>query len=471
MADNSEFVRQKLKTSEFRDVKLEKTIISGMLKHSSVMRRCSREMSQDWFSSDRCKWIFNEIVKFYDAQGVAIDTNAFTVLLENRASAERKPYLQLWESIIKLKKKNKISFSLAAISRLRKLYDARLLEFAMAKTIANLTKSVKGGGDELIEKAKQDFLDIVPKLQVRDVQVNISDPISLYSDFKKRHIEIQKDPSLLRAIPTGIEELDKLFGGLRPSEFGLITAGTGVGKSIMLLDFAFNCYLGHGDILYITIEMPENQLRERFYCRLSGIEYNNFRSYKLDENHWKHIDKKIKKLDDHDYKFGIMDLPQSCDVKVLKDEIEEYLKREKNREPKLILIDYMNIMKGGFDWSKQLEISVEIKQLARYFKIATWSANQLQGSKHDKQDVKIGDMGFAKNIADNVDIGIGLGLTDATEEEEIFRVSFTKTRDFKGKGFMLHGDRGRMTFTKSLAPKKEEKNFKKREQIGGKIKV
>jgi hypothetical protein len=130
----------------------------------------------------------------------------------------------------------------------------------------------------------------------------------------------------------------------------------------------------------------------------------------------------------------------------------------------------MNIMQGGFEWSKQLEIAVDIKQqIARYFKIATWSANQLMGSKHDKQDVKIADMGFAKNIADNVDIGIGLGLTDATDEDEMFNITFTKTRDFKGRSFTIQGDRSRMTFTKASETKALDK-FKKKE-LGGEIKV
>ncbi len=467
MPKDNEFIRQKLKTSEFKDIALEKSIIAGTLKYKEVLRRCSREISEDYFSSDRCRWIYYQILKFYENENMAINSEAFKVIVQSKPQKERDPYIKLWDSILRYNKKITRASTIACMSKIETLYKARLIEMSMATTLQKLSKAIKGGGDNYIEEAKDEYIKVCSKLETKKLVVHVTDPLSLYSDFKKKHIEIQKNPSLLQAIPTGIKELDDAFGGLRPSEFGLITAGTGVGKSIMMLDFSFYCYMTCGSILYITIEMPENQLRERFYCRLSGIDYSNFRKYLLTEKHWARLDTKIKNLAEHDYKYHILDIPQSCSVKSLKDEIETHIK--KHGEPKLICIDYLNIIQGGFEWGNQLEITVQVKQfIARYFKIATWSANQLMGSKHDKENIGIADMGFAKNIADNVDIGIGLGLTDASEEDEVFRISFTKARDFKGKGFNICGNRDKMTFSTG---KKIDDKFKSKEIGKGEVTV
>lgn len=465
-----EISRERLRQSEFRDVGSEKLLIAGLLKYKEILRKCSKEVKSEIFSSDRCKKIYEYVLDFYNKENLVFDSKAFEMYMQSKPTSERISYNKIWKSIIKLKKQVKIPTCITIIDKITKMYTARVLQYGILKTLDELKKA-DSGGYSIIEKAKEVYLSISPYLEERNIVSTITDPISLYEDFKRQHIRIQKDPSLLRSTPTGLEQLDNVMGGLRPSEFGLITAGTGVGKSIMMLDFGFHCYNTAGDVLYVTIEMPENQLRERFYCRMSGIEYTKYRKYSIDDSDWSRMDRKINKLKEHDNKFHILDIPRSGSVQHLRTEIEEFIR--KNREPRLILIDYMNILQGGFDWSKQLEIAVDIKQqIARYFKIGTWSANQLMGSKHEKEVVKISDMAFAKNIVDNVDIGIGVSLLEEAEDEddiEVFNVSFTKTRDFKGKSFQIQGDRSRMTFIGIKGKGKSESKNKK--DLGGEVTV
>ena len=459
--------RDKMKTSEFKDIKSEKMLLAGIIKYDEVVRKCMESFNSEIFCSNRCKWIFEQIMDFYDKNTVLMNEDSFIVYLERKEMKERGALLKLWKNIRSHKKEVKIPTCYAIMMKLTKLHLARLMQVGMQDTIGSLTRAIEGG-EHHIDKAIGSYLAITSRLETKQVFTTITEPVSLYENFKKKHLSIQKNPEKYLGIPTGIRQLDESMGGLRPSELGLVTAGTGVGKSIILLDFAFNCFISVvGNVLYVTIEMPENQLRERFYCRLSGIKYNHFRQFTLNEKHWSILDKKMESISKLENKFHILDIPQSCSVKVLKNEIETHIKH--HGPPKLIIIDYLNILQGGFDWTKQLENAVAVKQfIARYFKIATWTANQLTGSKHEKEHIKISDMGFAKNIADNVDVGIGLGLTDSSEEEGIFNVDFTKTRDFQGKGFVIQADRSRMTFTKP--PPSEElmgNKMKKKNKIGG----
>lgn len=462
MQSNDFSLRQK--SSEFKDINSEKNIIAGVLKYDDVLRKCVKELNIESFSSSRNRFLYNSIIEFYRNNNTILDTKALEILLMKKKSKDRNVYVRLWKTILKSKKKIKKSGCIAIIDKLHKLLQARYVEYAIDGSIKRLKKALDGGYD-FIDDATKFIKDVTPKLEIRKVETYISNPLDTYEEFKTDHMNIQKNPSLLRSVPTGLKKLDETMGGLRPSEIGLVTAGTGVGKSIMMLDFAYNCFLTTGDILYVTIEMPGSQLRERFYCRMSDIPYDQFRGYKLKKEDFERMDRKIKKFsDEHDHKFSILDIPRSCDVEQLRIEIEEYIKL--NGEPKLIIIDYLNILRGGFEWSCQLGIAVGLKQqIARHFKIATWTANQLMGSKHDSENVKVSEMAFAKNLVDNFDVGIGIGLT---QEEDIFNISFTKTRDFKGSQFLVHGDRSRMTFQKP--PKSKFNSLElKQKKIGGKI--
>lgn len=460
-----------IKVSEFRDIEAEKIVIAGCIRNSEVILKCKENLRLESFSSSKLRWIYDKVIKFYEDEDLALNVDALKVYLEEKPLKHRKAFLRLWESILLMKKKAKVTTSIAAIMKLTKLEKARAIEINMSRILNNLTKALDGG-QKYIDYAVKDYLSITNHLQEKPVFISIVDPVDKFQDFKKEHLKIQQNPAEYMGIKTGIEQLDRVMGGLRPSEFGLISAPPGRGKSIMLGDFCYNCFLCYGDSLYVTIEMPANQIMARFYCRLSGISYKHFRDFTLSNDHFNILDRKIEKfLKEHPYKYHVMDVPQSCTVSILRNEIENFI--QKHRLPKVVVIDYMNILKGGYDWQKQLEIAVGIKQeIARYFKIPTWSANQMAVSKAEKEHLKASDLAFAKNIIDNIDVGLSIGLTDDSEKEEIYNIDFIKTRDFAAKGFVLQADKSKMTFIRtSKNSNKEERSTKMVEEIGGKIKT
>lgn len=454
--------RKSLKNSSFSNIKLEKRFLGGIIKYPDVARSILSQINAEVFSSDKTKWVHEHILEIYTKTGFIIDDKSFKELLNTLRIRKRKIYNRLWKSIRNSGEDVSEASLFLIRDELEALYQARLMIYNAELTADTLSK-VKIDGYKKVKEAIDQYSSIQSELIVERMPVIVIDPIESFEDFKKFHKKAQANPKQFKGVPTGIKPMDKRMGGLRDAEFAIMVTVTGTGKSIFLLDVATHCYQNYGDVIYVTIEMPELQMRQRLYCRLSRIKYKFFRNFELKDQHWRKLDKKVyKKFENHPYKFHIIDMPGSGTVKMVKNKVEDILNRNPN--VRLICVDYMNIMRCSsgtlaVDWQNQIEIAVDIKQsLARYFNIGTWSAAQLTAKTEGRQGpIHIRDMALARNIVDHIDVGAYLTTTDATEEDNIFRIGFIKTRDFSAKEFYLKGDRDRMTF--SNVKKKDRKKF------------
>ena len=73
-------------------------------------------------------------------------------------------------------------------------------------------------------------------------------------------------------IGTGLASVDvPLNGGLAPGEIGLIVAGSGVGKSNAMLNFACENALRGNESLYISLELSQQTVLSRVIAMLTGI--------------------------------------------------------------------------------------------------------------------------------------------------------------------------------------------------------
>jgi replicative DNA helicase len=78
---------------------------------------------------------------------------------------------------------------------------------------------------------------------------------------------------------TGITEIDRaLCGGIRPGEVCLLAARTSVGKSALAVEIALNAVELGWETLYMSYEMPKNQLWKRLLAYQSGVSLRKFRN-------------------------------------------------------------------------------------------------------------------------------------------------------------------------------------------------
>jgi replicative DNA helicase len=98
-------------------------------------------------------------------------------------------------------------------------------------------------------------------------------------------------------VPTGFYDLDKLLGGLQPSDFLIIAGRPGTGKTAFMLSaakIAAQSYKKH--VAIFSLEMSNEQLVQRLIAQETGIDTQRLRTGKLEENEWPIFIEAIEKL-------------------------------------------------------------------------------------------------------------------------------------------------------------------------------
>jgi replicative DNA helicase len=452
-------IRRRHRATDFKDVKAEIEICAGILKNKEIMEVISNRLDSQAITSEKLKWIYDKAVDIYKYENELMSTRTFKHTLDVKES-KRKIYLSFWRKIQKTKKSVTMASSMACYKKLMKYYRARTMSIGVADTIKSLQKAHDGDLSALDEA--QTCITIMNDLTaVEEFGVaNVTDPVQDYGLYKEEFKRIQKDPSSVMGIETGVTEIDKQMLGLRKGELGVVCGPTAGGKSIMIMNFGTHAWKTAGDVAIFTIEMSEQQYKSRWYCHMSGIDYEKFRKYTITKKEWNILDRTVETAKKNKNTFKIIDMPQGCNAENLRKEIS---KLRRSYDLQMCVIDYMNIMTGpsgkvDFSWPNQLEIAVQLKLgIARGMDLPVWTACQTDGKD---------DVGFSKHIKDQLDVGGLLVHDEHSKETGIVFWKWVKARDFKGEKIQLETDMGHMRMTPLPASLQKQikkmKKFKKK---------
>ena len=179
---------------------------------------------------------------------------------------------------------------------------------------------------------------------------------------------IDKNGGLLRGVPTGFNELDRITNGFQKSDLILLAARPSVGKTSLAMNFVTNAALKGKYCAVFSLEMPKEQLTQRALCSISGVSMEKALGGKLNSSDWKALWEGNKKLIEK--QVFIDDSSMNTPVEVLSK--CRRLKREHGLD--LVMIDYLQLMNSG-KISRDANRQQEISEITRNLKIA---ARELQ---------------------------------------------------------------------------------------------
>lgn len=249
-----------------------------------------------------------------------------------------------------------------------------------ASDIADLGYSAPADVRIAIDKAEQIVFDIGDE-QLTDSLQKLHELTSEVTAILEARFDSGTD---ITGVRTGYSKLDKLLSGMQPGTLNIVGARPAMGKSAFALGMAVTAArTTNRPVLFFSLEMSATELTQRILSAEAQVDSDRMRSGRLQESDWTKITHAMNRLEIPLY---IDDTPQ---ITVM--QIRQKLRRVSvaDSQPAMVVIDYLQLMGGGNNETRQLEvaeISRGLKMLAREFSIPVVALSQLSRGIEQRQD-------------------------------------------------------------------------------------
>lgn len=242
----------------------------------------------------------------------------------------------------------------------RDKYDIRTLIVA-AREILEDASDGTADASTLLDSAEQRIFDIRRGKNMQGLQ-RIDEII--IQTFDRLDLLNSPDKDLYRGVPTGIKDLDDCITGLNRTDFILLGARPGMGKTSFALNIARHAaVVCNKKVAFFSLEMSKEQLASRLLSTEAMVGGTKLRTGQLTEAEWSRL---IEAGDILSKTQMYMDDNPSITV----PEMKAKLRRLKDVD--LVVIDYLQLMSS----SKRIDNRVqEISQITRNLKIMAKELN------------------------------------------------------------------------------------------------
>jgi replicative DNA helicase len=251
-----------------------------------------------------------------------------------------------------------------------------------AGEIAALAYEEREEVDEVIDQAERILFEVSQRRVTKSL-TPIRDIIREYYDHIEFLVE-HRDETL--GVPTGFSDLDRLLGGLQPSDLIIIAARPGVGKSSLAVSMAVNAALKHNSVVAMfTLEMSAEQLVQRMISGHTGIDSQRLRLGRIEDLEWEKFTHASSTLSEAAIFIDDTPSPSPMEVRTKARRLAaEY-------DLDLIIIDYLQLMQSGDrrNENRVQEISYisrALKSLARELGVPVVALSQLSRAVESRQD-------------------------------------------------------------------------------------
>ena len=199
----------------------------------------------------------------------------------------------------------------------------------------------------------------------------------------KRIEEAAKRKSNITGIATGFVDLDNKMSGLQDSDFILIAARPSMGKTSFALNICeYLAFREKMPVAFFSLEMPREQLVNRFYALEGRIDMQNLRTGRLTPEEWERLVTSSGVIGTSNI---IIDDTPNITIRELRSRARRY---KMDHQIRCIFIDYLQLMAGAGQNRQQeiSDISRALKGLARELDVPVVALSQLNRSVEQRDD-------------------------------------------------------------------------------------
>ena len=261
---------------------------------------------------------------------------------------------------------------------------------------------------------------------------------NLFIEAYERVEMLSKNPDILRGVPTGFTDMDAKLGGLHDSDFIVIGARPGAGKTSMMLNMASNVASKYGKKVGIfSLEMSQDQLVDRIISTQGKIDLWKIRTGRIQERdaEWAQMSDVFGRFEEGDI---FIDDTAGLSIADIRMKARK-MKMETGLD--ILFIDYIQLIIGsashreGNRSQEVAEISRSIKTLARELNVPIVAGSQLSRLVENRTDRRpqLSDLRESGAIEQDADVVIFLHREELydqnTEKKGVADIIIAKHRN------------------------------------------
>lgn len=247
-----------------------------------------------------------------------------------------------------------------------------------------------------------------------------------------------------RRLRTGLHELDADLGGLAPGELGVVMAPPKFGKSMFLNTVAYYTVSVGGTVVYISLEMSEEELLDRFDAAVSRVTIK-----RLSEQATL-VEQRVQAFQ----QATAVGAPLGCGQFVVKffpsnsvsardlDHYLQSLRTSQGIHPTLVIVDSGDFCVPSFGRGRNDNsyetlgaVYTELKGLAGKWQVPVWTGSWTTRESVEKTNIGMNDVSSSFKKVGVSDVGLAICGTEEEREAHQLRIHVAYSR-FAGMGGM-----------------------------------
>ena len=379
-------------------------VVASLITDVKFLEQVTEITKPTFFESQANQWIVGEVQHYFDEYRSTPTMEVFKIkvgdvddkgLKQTIVEQLKSVYLQMESDDLPYVKKEYLTFA-----KNQKVKDA-------------LFKSV-----ELLKAGQYDkIIDTMTAASKVGVESDLG--LDYIENFESILEDVKRDST-----PTGWDVIDELMdGGLGPGELGVVMAPSGIGKSWFLAKIACSALQRGIDVLHYTLELSESYVGQRYTTILTGIQTSEHKDRK---------DEVIRKIKSVPGRVRIKYYPpQFASAKTIGAHIEKM--RQVGFNPKLIIIDYADLLKSGNGardglYAELGGIYEELRGLSGEAQIPVWTATQTNRAAIDHEVIQADSVGDSYKKVQTADFIMSVSRKTKDKLSNTGRIHIVKNR-------------------------------------------
>ncbi len=381
------------------NVEAEQSVLSAIFKSSNALPKALEIIQTDDFYRGPHQKIFKAMVDLFE-----INEPADLLTLSDRL--RKNGDLEAIGGVEYLSQLEETVPTAAAISYHCKLIREKKILRELINTATEIvTKSYEEKNDvnALLDASEKSIFEIAGKKIKRSF-------FDLKTIVKKSFESIEtlfERKTLITGVPTGFKKFNEMTAGLQRSDLIIIAGRPSMGKTTFAMDIARHVGVREEiPVAIFSLEMSKEQLGIKMLCAEGKVSSNKIRTGYLAKSDWPNLTKAAGLLSE-----APIFIDDSPGLTVLDIRARaRRLKAEQDKELGLIIIDYLQLMRGmGRIESRQLEVSEitrALKEMAKELDVPVVALSQLSRAveSRDRKRPQLSDLRESGSIEQDADV-------------------------------------------------------------------